>query len=331
MNTIILYGKNEKPYCVHFIILTGSQSFELMSNVRESLAGRILIYELFPFSLLEALEVPVDQSKQILESIINNKPLEKIDNTVPIETALLNGGYPPLWDIDESIYKTDWFNSYCLTYIERDVRSIINIKDLSMFQKFITLVAHRAGKLINYSELGKDIGVSYKISKEYLSVLEASYIWKDLKAYSRNIEERITKSGKGIFVDSGLYCHLHGINSIQSLLLSPNRDSIFESFIIMEILKLSKSFAPELNFHHYRRSNNIEVDLVIDKAGFLIPIEIKNSANLNSSWINGIKDFKDKVGKSYSGFGYVFSRYEKYFEISPGIYNIPIDRLIGAR
>lgn len=316
------------------IILTGSQSFEMMKNIKESLAGRLLIKNLYPFCCQEALETNVNIAQNNFLSLLSGQ-VNKIEqvklNDISIEQEILNGGYPPVWETDRNENKADWFNSYVQTYVERDVRSLINIKELSTYQKFIALAAHRCAKLINYSELGKDISVSYKTVKSYLSVLKASFLWDELPAYDKNIEKRLAKSAKGIILDSGLACYLNGITNIQGLTNSSSSyDFLFENWIISEIIKLASAFNSHIKFYHYRRSEKFEVDLIIEQAGKILPIKIKNSAKINSSWLSGIKDLISLAAGNYIGYSYVISRYDKLVELAPRIYYIPISVIAGA-
>lgn len=315
------------------LILTGSQSFSMMRNVNESLAGRILIKELLPFTATEALQIDVQEVKANFLSLLKGEELTRLTTTgspCSVDHAILSGGYPSVWNLSGSEHRNDWYDSYCQTYVERDVRQLVNIKDLALYQKFISLAAHRSAKLINYSELGKDISVSYKTSKNYLSILEASYLWTGLPAYEKKIEARLVKASKGIFIDSGLCSYLNGISDEQALSRFANRDFLFETWCIAELLKLAKTFQKTLKFYHYRRSNSFEVDCVLELAGKLIPIEIKNSAKISKDWAAGIGDFARQTKDAYSGYGYVISRYDQAVEIAPNVKNIPISYLTSC-
>ena len=233
-------------------ILTGSQQFQMMKNASESLAGRVLIKDLYPFSLGEMLNTESSIIKKRIGFLLDANIAELKANFTERDQAidfvsnhLLYGGYPPLIHINDEGSKRDWFLAYLQTYIQRDVRALSNVHDLSLFNRFVSLIAGRCAHIINYSELGKDLGMTFKTAQHYLSLLETSYIWRSIPAYYLQAEKRLTKRAKGIFLDVGLSNYLTGIFSLESLHRNSCIGMIFESFIISEFIKLLTAF----NFH----------------------------------------------------------------------------------
>jgi uncharacterized protein len=235
-------------------IVTGSRQFSLLAGVTESLAGRAAFLSLLPFSTAE------------LESagVLSSDPFE----------AMVKGFYPPLYDREVTPY--DWYTNYIASYVERDVRSIINVKDLSRFQLFVKMCASRVGQLLNLSALALDCGLTHNTAKAWLSVLETSGIVYLLKPYHKNFGKRLVKSPKLFFIDTGLAARLLGIRTREELFMHPNRGNLFESFVVSELLKtrLGQGREPELYF--WRDSLGTEVDVVYEDGPKLRAIEIKS-------------------------------------------------------
>jgi hypothetical protein len=191
-------------------------------------------------------------------------------------------------------------------------------------------LAGRTARLVNYSELGRDLGVNYKTAQHYLSLLEASYVWKTLPPFCRNTEKRLVKSPKGIMLDTGLTCLLTGIFSAESLEASPLRGAIFESFVISELLKLCSALSFDVQLFHFRSAGGAEVDLVIEYGGRAIPIEIKYSASAHRAWGAGVTRFNDTFGKTANiSVGYVISLHPEVFFINRETLNVPLGFLLG--
>ena len=315
-------------------IMTGGQQFQMMKNVSESLAGRVLIRDLHPFSLGESRSLSAAVILKRLEHILNQdsdnlrKELQgcRSDNDFVFE-ELLRGGYPPLLHIEQDSAVLNWFQAYLQTYIQRDIREISNVSDLSLFSRFVSLIAGRSGHVLNFSELGKDIGVSYKTAQHYISLLETSFIWRLLPAYFLQAEKRLSKRPKGILMDSGLGNYLTGIFSRSSLERSPNLGQIFESFVISDFIKVMSAFNLPVTYFHFRNSSGVEVDFLLEFSGRLIPIEIKLGASVQNSWGSGIAQFRSSFSKHKNTLGFVVSLNEECFEISKNIWNLPLAAL----
>lgn len=252
-------------------ILSGSHNFLLMEGISQSLAGRCAVLKLAPFSL-----------KELRDS-----------NFLPagLTELLLCGGYPRLYD--KHITPSDYFPSYVATYIERDVRSIKRITDGSSFIRFVKLCAARSGQVLNIAELSSCAGISVPTAREWLSVLEQSYVLFRLNPYYDNFSKRLVKAPKLYFYDTGLLCYLLGIESEEQLAENRMRGSIFETFIINEYIK-SRIFAgQEPGCFYWRDTNQNEIDLLTLQSGALDAYEIKMAETMNKDFTKTLIKFSD--------------------------------------
>jgi len=275
----ILIDNNRHNYGQY--VLTGSQIFSLMDGVTESLAGRIAIFNLYPLNW--------EEIKPILTSSIYNDRF--------LAGQLVKGFYPEFFRNPE-LDKQLWFGSYFATYIERDVRNVKAITDISRFQTFIGLLSTRVGQLLNLSEIAKECSITQPTAKNWLSILESTYLIYLLKPYHNNLSKRLIKSPKLYFVDTGLLCYIMGITDEEQLLRSPQRGSIFENMIVMECKKqlcLKKSSS---KLYFYRSTNRVEVDLIIKDGNDLEAFEIKFAKTLSKDMTKSLSIFKKDHPKS---------------------------------
>lgn len=255
-------------------ILTGSHQPELHQAVSQSLAGRTAVLNLLPYTLSE------------LKGYRSGwQPFDLI----------VTGSFPRIHE--QNLNSQRFFNGYLQTYLERDVRALINLKDLGRFQQFLTLLAGRVGQIINYSSLSNDIGVSATSVKNWLSVLKASFVIFELKPYFENIRKRVVKSPKIYFTDTGLVCHLLGIKSEEQALRDPLRGAFYENFVILEILKAQLNHGNHPPFYFYRDTHGNEVDLIITQGRNLMPVEIKSASTFTPDFLRGINRFRELVGE----------------------------------
>ena len=267
----------------HFA-LSGSSNFEVMKNLSESLAGRAGVFELLPMSIQEVTgKVDLDNLNQIL----------------------YNGLYPSIC-AKKNIAKF-FYPSYVRTYLEKDVRDLLQIKDQIRFTKFLKLCAARIGSLFNASELGAEVGVSSKTISHWLSVLQASYLITLLPPYYENIPKRLVKSPKLYFNDPGLACYLLDIESPQQLDRDKMRGAIFENMIVMEAIKHRYNMGLEGGVFFYRDSNQNEVDLLIKQGGELTAIEVKSSMTYSSSFEKALTQIEGWIKTPISKKAIVYS------------------------
>lgn len=252
-------------------VLTGSNNFTLMQSITQSLAGRAALFTLLPFSLPEVESYSVSTSTNQL---------------------LTNGLYPSV--IASRRPPFAYYSNYYSTYIERDVRQIKTISDLSSFQLFIKLLAGRVGSELNYSSLALEVGVTSPTIKSWLSVLQTSYIIYPLRPYYANINKRLTKSPKIYFTDSGLLCFLLGISSPEQLDVHPLRGAIFENMVVGEFLKLRFNNAQLPDLFYYRENAGREVDLMVPKpCGKFDLYEVKSSATFTKMFTRNMEYLKE--------------------------------------
>jgi uncharacterized protein len=246
-------------------IVTGQ--FSLMAGLTESFAGRAAFLRLLPFSVSELEDAGA--------------------STVDPFEAIVKGFYPPLYDREVTIY--DWYTNYIASYVERDVRSILNVKDLGTFQTFVKMCASRVGQLLNLNALALDCGLSHNTAKAWISLLETSGIVYLLAPYHRNFGKRLVKSPKLYFVDTGLACRLLGIKDARQLFVHPSRGNLFESFVVAELLKSSynKGIAPGIHF--WRDNSGTEVDVVFEEGLRIRAVEIKSGKTFSPEHLSGLE------------------------------------------
>ncbi len=233
--------------------LTGSQIFPLMKGVSESLAGRVAIFELYPFSWAELKIIP--NLQETLEGMVR--------------------GFYPEFIATPEISPLRWFDSFLMTYIERDVRNIRASINIPLFQRFLRLLAARTGGLLNLSELAKELGISQPTIRDWLKILEATYVIYLLKPYYNNVSKRQVKSSKVYFVDTGLLCFLLGIHSADQLARSPFLGAVFENMVIMETVKRLSASPQPCHLYFYRTVKGVEIDLLLESGGKIDAYEIK--------------------------------------------------------
>jgi predicted AAA+ superfamily ATPase len=251
-------------------VLTGSAQFDLIEGITQTLAGRVGRVELLPLSSREL------------------KAANQLPNS--LSQMLIQGGYPALYD--RKITTQDWFSNYVATYVERDVRQLISVRNLSQFQTFLKMCASRTGQLINLTSLGADCGISAVTAKQWLSVLETSYIVTLLRPHHSNFGKRLVKTPKIYFLDSGLAAWLMGIRSAETLETHAARGALFESWVVSELYKKRLNAGLPIDLFFWRDNTGNEVDLIIEKEKGLQPIEIKSGSTYASDWSQGLKKWQ---------------------------------------
>ena len=257
-------------------ILSGSSHFSMLKNISQSLAGRTAIFELLTMSFTE------------VRDIAENKTLDEL---------LFDGFYPAIYA--EKNIASYLYPNYVKTYLERDVRDLLQIKNMMLFRTFLRLCAGRTGNLFNASELSNEIGVCVNTIKSWISVLQASYIITLLPPYFENISKRLTKTPKLYFMDTGIACYLLGIETPQQLSRDKKRGDLFENFIVSEALKQRYNDGKDSNLFFYRDSHQNEVDLLLQNGDQIDAIEIKSAQTYNTCFEKGLKilnkTFENKI------------------------------------
>ena len=263
-------------------ILTGSQQFGLLSGITQSLAGRVAMMVLLPFSLQE-----VSQGRL---------PTEHLDE------VLWRGLYPPIHD--RGLDPGQWYGNYVTTYIERDVRQLVNVRDLAAFETFLRMCAGRCGQLVNLSGLASDCGITHNTARNWLSVLEASYILQTLPPHFRNFSKRLIKSPKLHFLDPGLAAWLLEIRSPKQLAMHPMRGALFESWVCSELLKGTHNRGDRSRLYFWRDRAGLKIDFLADHGGTLMPIEAKSGGTFVWEWLSALKRWTALAGDS-AGQGWI--------------------------
>jgi hypothetical protein len=266
-------------------ILTGSQQFGLLSGITQSLAGRVGLVQLLPFSAGEL------------------QGADKLPET--LDALLYKGSYPPLYD--RRLSPVQWYAGYVTTYLERDVRQLINVRDLAIFQRFIRLCAGRTGQLLNLSSLANDCGITHNTAKAWISIMEASYILFLLPPHHRNFNKRLVKTPKLYFHDTGLAAWLLGVQSADQLANHPLRGALFETWVVGELLKGRYNRALPSNLFFWRDNSGNEVDVIADQGLALLPIEIKSGQTVSADFFSGLRKWLSwagaEAGKPYLVYG----------------------------
>ena len=266
-------------------ILTGSRQFDLMEIITQSLAGRTALVRLLPFTLQEIKTFEDTKSKSIYDFIFR-------------------GFYPRI--ILEKQLPSEAYAFYLNTYVERDVRQTVKIKNLRSFDVFLKLCAGRTGQLINYSEISNECGIDVKTVKSWLSVLEAGYIIKLISPYYKNLNKRLIKMPKLYFLDTGLACFLLGLRKSEHLISHPLFGALFETYIIGELLKNAYNHIKNDDLYFFRDNRGREIDVIHDNVTSIDILEIKSSSTFRTSFLKGlnyIKTLPVNINSAYLVYG----------------------------
>ena len=255
-------------------VLTGSQQFGLFDRISQSLAGRVGFLHLLPFSRSE---------------------LAASQPNIRLEEALWKGGYPPIHDRD--VPPHIWYSDYLATYIEREVRQLVNVRDLAQFHRFVLLCAGRTAQLLNLSSLAADCGITHNTAAAWMSVLEASYLVVRVQPFRENFGKRLVKAPKLYFLDAGLAAWLSGVRDPEQLVNGPMRGPIFETFVGSEFIKHKRNYLGEEEHAFWRDSAGHEVDILVERADRRVLVEVKSGRTIASDWSLGITKLRKIMGE----------------------------------
>ncbi|CAH2032537.1 AAA family ATPase [Trichlorobacter ammonificans] len=257
-------------------VLTGSQQFGLLAGISQSLAGRVGMVQLLPLGINELADASLLPAT--------------------LDELLFTGGYPALHDRD--LLPGDWFAGYVATYVERDVRQLINVRDLSTFQRFLRMCAARTGQLLNLSSLAADCGITHNTAAAWIAVLEASYIIHLLRPHHRNFNKRLVKSPKLYFCDAGLAAWLLGIHKPEDMAFHAQRGNLFETLMVAEFLKQRWNDGRPSNLYFWRDSRGLEVDLLLEEGERLMPVEIKSGTTVAADFTDNLRKWVHLSGNT---------------------------------
>ncbi|MFA6066834.1 MAG: ATP-binding protein [Candidatus Babeliaceae bacterium] len=267
-----MQGIVDQAYRPGYFIVTGSQHFLMYEKITQTLAGRIALLTLLPLSVHEIKEAGLLPDQ--------------------VESLLIKGCYPRLYAQPIDVHT--WVTNYISTYVEKDVRQVLRIIDVMTFQRFLKLCAARVGNILNYASIARDADISPNTAKEWISILEASYIIKLLYPYYNNFNKRVIKSPKLYFYDSALVCSLLGIRTAQELQLHSLRGALFESFVVSELFKYNYNNNELPNIYFWRDVQGHEIDVLIEKSVHeIIPVEIKAGMTVTEDFFKALGDWRD--------------------------------------
>jgi len=303
-------------------ILTGSQQWSLMKGIGETLAGRIAILHLYPFSITEIQKRVVDQSASF-EAYVKDLNHAKQPQKKALSAGewIMRGGYP------EALHGTGttrkmWFSSYVQTYIDRDVRG--NIKEINLrdFERFIGLLAARTAQQLNTAVLSRDVGVTIPTIKSWLTLLEASGLIFFAMPYHKNFGKRLIKAPKCYFMDTGLVCYLVGLQDAVHALQGPMAGALFETACVAQMYKRLSVWGDEKSLYYFRSTDGLEVDMLIERGGNLYPIEVKLSSTVDSSKVKNLLKWRE-ISRQKNAVGMVISTAPHTGEVAAKVSNVP--------
>lgn len=310
--------------------LTGSQNLSMLKTIAESMAGRVGIIDVNAFSYHELTK----QLKHNWLHLYLNKPDQLVHLTMgpkepkyALKKCLWRGGMPGLLQMPDKMVP-QYFRSYVSTYLERDVRLMDNIRDIAEFDQFLSLLGALTAQEINYSQLGREVGISPATARAWLTILSRTYQWFELSPFVGNAIKRLSGKKKGYIQDSGVACYLQKVSSPDALMVNPLKGAIFESWVVAQIRKLILNLDIAPNLFHWRTSGGAEVDLVLEIDQKLFPIEIKCKSMVKASDTRGIRAFVDTYAHSHTiGPGLVIYAGEVVYAVNEFAYAIPWNAL----
>jgi predicted AAA+ superfamily ATPase len=285
-------------------VLTGSQNLMLMEKVSQTLAGRCGIFHLLPFSRAELERQKQDEPKS------PDKLFKNRTTNLDCWEIIRSGFYPPIHD--RNIPPEVWLSDYVRTYVERDLRTLVNIGDLETFERFVRLCAGRVGQLLNYSSLASDCGVAVDTARRWISVLKTSFIAFTLPPHHRNFNKRVIKSPKLYFHDTGLACFLLGIRNQDQLFAHPLRGALFENYIVAEVVKAYFHHRAQSPVFFWRDQSGHEIDLLIEEGNVLHPVEIKSGSTISGDMFQGLKWWTDMTGQKKGRMTLIYGGSDSY-------------------
>ena len=302
------------------VVLTGSQTFHLMQGVSESLAGRVAILEMTGMSLRE-LTGCRGRGPYVPSEVGDDGRCESPEG-LDLWVTIHRGSMPRL--MDPSVFWDAFYTGYVRTYLERDVRDLITVKDEASFYHFLVACAARTGRLVNHSDLAWDAGVDTKTAQSWLSVLQASGVVRLLRPFWSNATKRLTKTPKLYFTDTGLACYLLGWSSPETLRRGAMAGHVFETFVVGEIIKSYLNAGGDArNVHFYRDARQREIDLIIQEGRVLHPVEIKTSATVTREAAAGFSVLND-IGDYDVGAGAVICQTREPYPVTDTVKAIPV-------
>lgn len=320
-----LVDKNKKP---GMYILTGSQQWSVLKSISESLAGRAVFLDLEGFSLAEITEseTAVSWLERYLDDpfdfVKNNNIKMKLDRT--LYELLWRGSLPETDTLPENLIE-DFFSAYVRTYVERDVRMMLEADDWQQFGRFVQLAAALSAHELNSSQMGREIGITPQTAKRWLGVLKATFQWFEVPAFHGNSLKKISSKPKGYFADTGLACHLNRISSPKALGGHPMIGSLFETAVFSEIRKLMTAVAKKAQIYHWRAHSGGEVDFLLERDGMIYPLEVKLTTQPSKKDVRGFQTLREHYPQHKIAPGLVIAPVERFEKLTNTDFMAPWD------
>lgn len=322
-------------------ILSGSQNLSVIKNISESLAGRVAIVELYGLSWQERSAAAPGFLLDWVAAGIRDQRSEDGDQRAagirdqredepgaspPWYATIFRGGMPGTLDLPETLLPR-FFSSYLQTYVERDIRTVADIGNLQLFSRFFRLLSALSATEMNASQVGRDLDIDRRTALAWKNVLEATYQWTEIPAFSRNPLKRISGKSKGVFSDTGMLCHLQRITSPNMIAGHPLQGRIIETWVITEIFKICSAWNTMPGFYHYRSAGGAEVDVILELNGCLFPIEVKSKGHPSKKDAGGIKSFREAFPNEAVGDGLLICAAPQPYRISKDVLALPWHQL----
>ena len=308
-------------------VITGSSSPELLSAISESLAGRVAIIDMGPFSLAEAYELP---PSPVLAMVAGRAAANDLAN-VPARLSLgqvtdywLHGGYPEPWIKNSQRFRKLWLQNYLQTYLDRDLPRLFPGLDRQKFRLFVQMLAQLSGSIINYSDVARALGVSQPTARDYFHIAHGSFVWRHLPAYEKNAAKRVVKHPKGYLRDSGLLHFLLHLQDRDDLMAHPRMGASWEGMVIENLVRGLAAAGVDFQAFHYRSGGGAEIDLVLEGEFGLLPVEIKHTQHVDARSLRALRDFVAERGCRY---GIVINNDERPRLLDDKLIGIPLAAL----
>jgi len=308
-------------------VITGSSSPELLSSISESLAGRVAIIDMGPFSLAEAYELPPSPVLAMLAGRAAANDLANVSTRLSLSQVTdywLHGGYPEPWIKSSPRFRKLWLQNYLQTYLDRDLPRLFPGLDRQKFRLFVQMLAQLSGSIINYSDVARALGVSQPTARDYFHIAHGSFVWRHLPAYEKNAAKRVVKHPKGYLRDSGLLHFLLHLQDRDDLMAHPRMGASWEGMVIENLVRGLAAAGVDFQAFHYRSGGGAEIDLVLEGEFGLLPVEIKHTQHIDGRALRALRDFVAERGCRY---GIVINNDERPRLLDDKLIGIPLAAL----
>ena len=312
-------------------ILTGSSSPEIVKGLNESLAGRMPVVEMWPFKASEFYEKKrspffdiITESSDIKDELIKLQPKLTLKE---VYNVWFKGSFPePLIESSKNPeFLKQWYQDYIASYVQRDIRALFPRLNIQNFQRFLTSLAHFSGHQVNMSAIGSALDVNVSTVKDYLDIIQQTFIWRNLPSFEKNKLKKVQKAPRGFFRDQGILHHLLKIKTLDDLLIHPVAGFSFESFVIEEVIRgVQATMKTQVDYHYYRTIDKSEIDLIIDSPEGVLPIEIKLGSTVKKKQLSALTNFLEDTGAKY---GLLINTSDRVEMLSQNILQIPVTLL----